>query len=160
LGKGPLIGGGIGERIMARFGLQPAPDLMHNGFSMIEKAMVQTTPFPVVHLVFSDGLNPVSFFVGRFPKGMPLKDVQRRVEERLKSGPGALGSPSAVRLRSNWLIVATGEVDPQLLELALDKAELRLDELLPPGGGADGPGRGEGGGEGGPPDRPGGRRGG
>jgi len=115
--------------------------------------LVSREPMPTVHFVLSDGLNPISIVAIRCPRGMNMREAERRAWNRLNQRTQQSGTPAALKRHNNWLLIATGEVDQTMLEGLAERATEGLGELQgllarqeqtkghpPPGG----PPRGEG----------------
>lgn len=97
------------------------------GYEPAGKDLLQLDPFPIVTSTFSDGLNPITLFVARLPQGMARQEHAERLQARLSDGPHALRGNWKIHVRENWILLATGELEDQILEEALVGLEQRLD---------------------------------
>lgn len=140
----PLLGRGIASQIFARLHPQVAEKFLPPGFHPGPREILQVEPFPLLSVTYTDGLNPLTMYVARLPKGMASRPLLQRIQTRLTEGPYAMPAPWQTAMKDNWLLVAVGELDEPLLERALARAEFRLARLagegeLPPAGPPPGP---------------------
>jgi|GEM_PF-6206597 len=141
------------------------------GYQFVGLHPLQIRPYPIVSATFSDGLNPVTFFVTRFPGKLLTDENKMRLKDRITKGPRAVPGACQIHYVDNWMLVAAGEHEDRVLDGTLislqrmlrqrirGKIGQRLRQHVGPGGGGpggdgpDGGGQGPGGPPGGPPEK-------
>lgn len=96
------------------------------GYQFVGLQPLQVRPYPIVSVLFSDGLNPVTFFVTRFPGKLLTEQNKKRLTERITRGPRAVPGASRIQYMDNWMLVAVGEHEDRVLDTALISLQRRL----------------------------------